>query len=103
MQISVPGYFLAEEIVNYFEVKKCSEMLSCAAFGSRNRFSIAKSGLNRKTKWQPLEGLPFYNKCRDDKIRTCDPTPPRRVRYRAALHPEILVLSPCNERGGKSN
>ncbi len=25
---------------------------------------------------------------RDDKIRTCDPTPPRRVRYRAALHPE---------------
>lgn len=27
--------------------------------------------------------------CRDDKIRTCDPTPPRRVRYRAALHPEI--------------
>lgn len=25
--------------------------------------------------------------CRDDKIRTCDPTPPRRVRYRAALHP----------------
>ncbi len=26
--------------------------------------------------------------CRDDKIRTCDPTPPRRVRYRAALHPE---------------
>ena len=30
--------------------------------------------------------IPFY--CRDDKIRTCDPTPPRRVRYRAALHPE---------------
>ena len=27
--------------------------------------------------------------CRDDKIRTCDPTPPRRVRYRAALHPEF--------------
>ena len=27
---------------------------------------------------------------RDDKIRTCDPTPPRRVRYRAALHPEKL-------------
>ena len=26
---------------------------------------------------------------RDDKIRTCDPTPPRRVRYRAALHPEF--------------
>jgi hypothetical protein len=25
--------------------------------------------------------------CRDDKIRTCDLTPPRRVRYRAALHP----------------
>ena len=29
--------------------------------------------------------------CRDDKIRTCDPTPPRRVRYRAALHPETLT------------
>ncbi len=30
---------------------------------------------------------------RDDKIRTCDPTPPRRVRYRAALHPEIFCKS----------
>ena len=30
--------------------------------------------------------------CRVDKIRTCDPTPPRRVRYRAALHPEILNI-----------
>ena len=27
--------------------------------------------------------------CRDDKIRTCDPTPPRRVRYRAAPLPEF--------------
>jgi hypothetical protein len=28
--------------------------------------------------------------CRVDKIRTCDPTPPRRVRYRAAPPPENL-------------
>ncbi len=27
---------------------------------------------------------------RDDKIRTCDHTPPRRVLYRAELHPEYL-------------
>jgi len=33
--------------------------------------------------------LPRILFCRDDKIRTCDHTPPRRVRYRAALHPEI--------------
>lgn len=25
--------------------------------------------------------------CRDDRIRTCDHTPPRRVLYRAELHP----------------
>ncbi len=48
MQVSVPGYFLAEEIVIYSEVKKCSEILSCAAVGSRNRFSTAKSGYNNK-------------------------------------------------------
>src|SRR5688572_10486973 len=35
--------------------------------------------------------------CRDDKIRTCDPTPPRRVRYRAALHPEIFYVSIYNQ------
>ena len=28
---------------------------------------------------------------RDDKIRTCDHTPPRRVLYRAELHPELRV------------
>ncbi len=28
---------------------------------------------------------------RDDKIRTCDPTPPRRVLYRAELHPASTV------------
>ncbi len=44
MQVGVSGYFLAEEIVIYFEVKKCSEILSCAAVGSRNRFSTAKFG-----------------------------------------------------------
>jgi len=38
--------FLAEEIVNYFKVKKCSERHSCKEFGSRSRFSTAKSGLN---------------------------------------------------------
>ena len=27
--------------------------------------------------------------CRDDWIRTSDHTPPRRVRYRAALRPEL--------------
>ncbi len=43
-QIGVSGYFVAEEIVIYFKIKKCSEMLSCAAVGSRNRFSTAKSG-----------------------------------------------------------
>ncbi len=44
MQIGVSGYFLPEKIVIYFEVKKCSEILSCAAVESRNRFSTAKSG-----------------------------------------------------------
>lgn len=28
---------------------------------------------------------------RDDKIRTCDHTPPRRVLYRAELHPELRM------------
>ena len=28
---------------------------------------------------------------RGDKIRTCDHTPPRRVLYRAELHPELRV------------
>ncbi len=49
MQIGVSGYFLAEEIVIYFKIKKCSEMLSCAAVGSRNRFSTAKSGFNLRS------------------------------------------------------
>ncbi len=44
MQVGVSGYFLAEEIVIYFEIKKSSEILSCAVVGSRNRFSTAKSG-----------------------------------------------------------
>lgn len=47
IQLSVSGYFLDEEIVNYFDVKKCSEMLSGEAVGSRYRFYAAKSGLNR--------------------------------------------------------
>jgi len=42
----ISGYLLAEVIVNYFEVKKCSEMSYCAAVGSRNRITTAKSGFN---------------------------------------------------------
>jgi len=45
IQISVSGHFFTEAIVNYFKAKKCSERLSCAVVGSRNRFSTAKSGL----------------------------------------------------------
>ncbi len=30
---------------------------------------------------------------RDDKIRTCDHTPPRRVLYRAELHPVFLWIA----------
>ncbi len=29
---------------------------------------------------------------RDDRIRTCDHTPPRRVRYRTALHPDTAKI-----------
>src|SRR4051812_30471262 len=36
-----------------------------------------------------IDGFAF---CRDDKIRTCDPTPPRRVRYRAAPHPDLIKM-----------
>jgi len=43
IQTSVSSYFLAEKIVNYFEDKKCSVMLTCAAVGSRNRFSTEKT------------------------------------------------------------
>jgi len=46
IQIGISGYFLDEEIVNYLGVKKCSERPGCEAVGSRNRFSITKSGLN---------------------------------------------------------
>ncbi len=46
-----------------------------------------------KSKKRRLFETAFLNNSRDDKIRTCDPTPPRRVRYRAALHPEILCKS----------
>ncbi len=57
MQIGVSGYFLAEKIVICFEVKKCSEILSCAAVESRNRFSTAKSGFNvlsvHPAEWPP--------------------------------------------------
>jgi hypothetical protein len=42
----VSGYFLSEEIVNYFELKKCSESLLCIAFELRNRILTAKSGFN---------------------------------------------------------
>ena len=30
---------------------------------------------------------------RDDRIRTCDHTPPRRVLYRAELHPALNTLT----------
>ena len=48
-----------------------------------------KSGRPLKMKKRYLYCISFKC-CRDDKIRTCDPTPPRRVRYRAALHPEFF-------------
>jgi hypothetical protein len=35
------GYFLSEAIVNYFELKKCSESPFCEAFELRNRISTA--------------------------------------------------------------
>jgi len=44
IQICVSGYFLIEKIVNYFEVKKCCEMLSCAGVGNCNRFLTANLG-----------------------------------------------------------
>jgi len=36
IQICFSGYYLVEEIVNFFDIKKCSVMFSCAvpkAFG----------------------------------------------------------------------
>jgi len=39
-QIRFSGYFLDEEIVNYFQLKKCCERLSCEGFGSRSRFQL---------------------------------------------------------------
>lgn len=33
---------------------------------------------------------------RDDRIRTCDLSPPRRTRYRAALHPEFFPIGLAN-------
>lgn len=35
----------------------------------------------------------FGERCRDDWIRTSDPTPPRRVLYRTELHPAVSVGS----------
>ena len=45
--------------------------------------------------------------CRGDKIWTCDPTPPRRVRYQTAPHPELIVCSgvqiaPFSQNGYKN-
>ena len=31
--------------------------------------------------------------CRDDRIRTCDPPLPKRMRYQAALHPAVTTRS----------
>jgi hypothetical protein len=47
IEMSISGYFLIEEIVNYFDVKKCSEMVSYTAFGSLNIFSTAKPAFNQ--------------------------------------------------------
>ncbi len=33
--------------------------------------------------------MEVFKNCRDDWIRTSDPTHPMRVRYRAAPHPEV--------------
>jgi hypothetical protein len=46
IQKGVSEHFLSEGIVNYFELKKCSETLFCEAFERRNRISTAKSGFN---------------------------------------------------------
>ena len=46
--------------------------------------------------WQEKKG-------RDDKIRTCDPTPPRRVRYRAALHPELMFAKVSHQTTQSKN
>ncbi len=35
---------------------------------------------------------------RDDKIRTCDHTPPRRVLYRAELHPAFFYIAVLTKR-----
>jgi hypothetical protein len=40
----VSGYFLGEGIVNYFEVKNCSEILVFEAVGSCNRFLMLNLG-----------------------------------------------------------
>jgi len=48
IQLSVSGYFLVEKIVTYFEVKRCSEMLSCAVVVSCYIFSTAKYRLKKK-------------------------------------------------------
>ena len=46
-----------------------------------------------------IKSIKSFSISRDDKIRTCDPTPPRRVRYRAALHPENIYLITGSQRG----
>jgi hypothetical protein len=49
-------------------------------------------GLQPEQKQDKRKQFQFVLSGRDDKIRTCDHTPPRRVRYRAALHPEELQI-----------
>ena len=44
--------------------------------------------------------LTVSNLGRDDRIWTCDPTPPRRVRYRAAPHPDWMKKNYRNSYGG---
>jgi len=46
IQISVSVYFSEEEIIGYFTVKKCSELLSCEVVKCRHKFLTSKTRLN---------------------------------------------------------
>jgi hypothetical protein len=71
IQKRVSEHFLSEGIVNYFELKKCSESLLCEAFGLRNRISTAKFGLKnpdpihwnstRRLSWSDFKASPDSN------------------------------------------
>jgi len=44
IQIGVQGYFLDKEIVNYFEVKKCSERVMSEAVEAAKDFQLQNPG-----------------------------------------------------------